>query len=648
MSHENQRLISSDQQFQLLSRAVTDCALYLVDPHGVVVSWNEGAERIKGYTATEIIGRHFSCFFEEADREEGVPEQVLEIAAQRDHYATEGWRIRKDGSRFWGSTIVEALKADKLLGFAKITRDVTAEKLADQRRERDEAQYHAIIDTLVEGVAVIDEQGIVESFNPAAERIFGYEAAEVIGQNVSMLMPEPDRSRHDSCIANYRQTGEAKIIGLGREVLGKRKDGSIFPLDLSIAEWRADHRRYFTGIMRDITDRKAAERDAEMARVALLESQKMEAVGRLTGGIAHDFNNILQVIIGNVMLAEQYLDSDSQLQRYHHSIRRAAQRADELTQQLLAFARKQSLRPETINLSERMHEMAGLLNRVLWGDVRVEAHLPSNLWRVVVDAGQLELAILNIAVNARDAMQDGGMLKITARNATYQGLVLKHDNHALSGSYVVLSFSDTGSGIAPEILPKVFEPFFTTKEVGRGNGLGLSQVYGFVRQSGGTAAIDSTIGSGTTVTLYLPALQAEEEMNPAANHEGVDRTRSKGTILVVEDDPNVAELTIQMLERGGYCVQLVDHAAAALAVLGGNQPFNLVFSDIIMPGGINGIALAQKIGKVRPELPVLLASGFAQAVKDAQTMGMMILRKPYRPDDLINVVETMLRARRSS
>jgi CheY-like chemotaxis protein len=216
------------------------------------------------------------------------------------------------------------------------------------------------------------------------------------------------------------------------------------------------------------------------------------------------------------------------------------------------------------------------------------------------------------------------------------------------GSYVVLSFSDTGSGIAPEILPKVFEPFFTTKGVGRGNGLGLSQVYGFVRQSGGTAAIDSTIGSGTTVTLYLPALQAEEEMNPAANHEGVDRTRSKGTILVVEDDPNVAELTIQMLERGGYCVQLVDHAAAALAVLGGNQPFNLVFSDIIMPGGINGIALAQKIGKVRPELPVLLASGFAQAVKDAQTMGMMILRKPYRPDDLINVVETMLRARRSS
>jgi len=227
----------------------------------------------------------------------------------------------------------------------------------------------------------------------------------------------------------------------------------------------------------------------------------MEAVGRLTGGIAHDFNNILQVIIGNVMLAEQYVGDNDQLQRYHHSIRRAAQRADELTQQLLAFARKQPLHPETIDPSERIQGMAGLLNRALRGDVRVEARLPSNLWHVVVDAGQLELAIMNIAVNARDAMPNGGMLTITARNATYQGLVVEHNNHALSGSYVVLSFSDTGSGIAPEILPKVFEPFFTTKEVGKGTGLGLSQVYGFVRQSGGTAAIDSTVAKGTTVSL---------------------------------------------------------------------------------------------------------------------------------------------------
>jgi PAS domain S-box-containing protein len=632
------RLISSG----LVARDTPDCAIHLLDPEGQIVFWNEAAERITGYTAVEIIGRHFSCLYSDPDREAGLPEQGLAIAAERGHYATDGWRIRKDGRRFFGRVSIESIKtAGLILG---LMRDITAEKSADRRHERDEAQYRAIIETLVDGVAVIDEHGIVESFNPAAERIFGYEAAEVIGRNVSLLMPEPDRSRHDSCIANYRQTGQAKIIGLGREVMGRRKDGSIFPLDLSIAEWRADHRRYFTGIVRDITTRKATERAAELARVALLESQKMEAVGRLTGGIAHDFNNILQVIIGNVMLAEQYVGDNDQLRRYHHSIRRAAQRADQLTQQLLAFARKQPLRPETINLSERMHEFVGLLDRTLRGDIRVEAYLPDNLWRILVDASQLELAILNIAVNARDAMAEGGALKVTAHNATYEGLVLEHDDHALSGSYVVLSFSDTGSGIAQEVLPKVFEPFFTTKEVGKGAGLGLSQVYGFVRQSGGTATVDSVLGEGTTVSLYLPALQAGEQVRATLGRRGVEGAPSNGTILVVEDDPDVAELTIQMLERGGYTVQLVDHAAAALSVLRSKQPIDLVFSDIIMPGGSNGVALAEEIGKLRPELPILLASGYTQAANDAKAKGFTILRKPYWPGELLNAVEIMLQA----
>jgi PAS domain S-box-containing protein len=459
--------ISSDQQFQLLAQAIPGCAFLVLDPDGIIVSRSDADARLRGYSAAEIIGQHYSFFGDEPDQKAGEPRRALAIAAEQGHFETEAWRVHEDGTRFWAGIIIEALKAgDELLGFAVITRDITAEKLAEQQLERDEARYRSIFDNLIDGVGVIDEHGIVESFNPAAERMFGYDAAEVIGRNVNLLMPEPDRGRHDTYIANYCQTGEAKVIGHGREVWGRRKDGSVFPLDLAVAEWQADHRRYFTGIMRDITERKATERAAELARMALLESQKMEAVGRLTGGIAHDFNNILQVIIGNVMLAEQYVGDDNQLQRYHYSIRRAAQRADELTQQLLAFARKQPLHPETISLSERMHVMTGLLSRTLRGDVHVRAYLPPNLWRVVVDAGQLELAILNIAVNARDAMSDGGTLTITARNATYAGLVLEHDNHRLSGRYVVLSFSDTGSGIAPEILPKVFEPFFTTKEVG--------------------------------------------------------------------------------------------------------------------------------------------------------------------------------------
>jgi len=229
MSQTKHPLISGDRQFQLLARAIPDCAFYLLDSDGVLVSRNAGAERLRGYSAAEVIGRHFSLFYDEHDRKAGVPQQNLAIAVERGRFATEAWQVSKDGSRLWASITIEGLKAgDKLLGFAKITRDITAEKLADERHERDEAQYRAIVDTLVGGVAVIDEQGIVESFNPAAERIFGYEAAEMIGRNIDLLMPEPDRSQHDCYIANYRRTGQPKIIGIGREVLGRARMAPCF------------------------------------------------------------------------------------------------------------------------------------------------------------------------------------------------------------------------------------------------------------------------------------------------------------------------------------------------------------------------------------------------------------------------------------
>ena len=416
--------------------------------------------------------------------------------------------VRNAGSTFWASLVVEPIRDDtgQLIGYANITRDISQRKLVEERLLGEQAEYRAIIETAVDGIVVIDERAIVQAFNRAAEMIFGYSADEVIGHNVSCLMPEPDRSQHDGYIANFRRTGEAKIIGARREVTGQRKDGSVFALDLSIAEWHAGGQRYFTAIVHDITARKAADENMKRTIAMLHRAQKMEVVGRITGGVAHDFNNILQVMIGSLDMADALTGGNEELRRLLSAVRRGAVRAERVTQQLLAFSRQQPLHPQEVDVSLHMREAVDLFARTLRGDIYVEVDLPGDLWPIMIDASQLDLAVLNIAVNARDAMPNGGTFKISARNATYQGLTIEQGNHGLDGSYVVMTLSDTGEGIAPDVLPHVFEPFFTTKDVGKGTGLGLSQVYGFALQSGGVATVASKVGQGTIITLYFPAL----------------------------------------------------------------------------------------------------------------------------------------------
>ncbi|HTQ12382.1 MAG TPA: PAS domain S-box protein [Rhizomicrobium sp.] len=491
-------LEDSERNFRLLVQSVTDYAIYMLDPSGIVASWNAGAERIKGYRPDEIVGRHYSEFFTPEDRAARIPHGALKVALENGRYESEGWRVRKDGSRFWALAVIDAVYDEgRHIGFAKITRDMT---------ERREAQLR----------------------------------------------------------------------------LERAKD-----------------------------------------RLALV--QKMEAIGQLTGGIAHDFNNLLTIVSGQAQLMRARAAAEKDI-RALDAIEMAAKNGANLTQQLLTFACRQRLNPVVVDLGERLRATRELLVSSVGSSVTLSLDLAADVWPVEVDVGELELALVNIAVNARDAMPQGGTLVLEARNEALDGGGLA----PLAGDFVRLSLTDTGSGIPDEVLPKIFEPFFTTKRLGKGTGLGLSQVYGFAQQSGGDVAVASAMGEGTTVSLYLP----RSFKSPVAAARGVEQPASSGgTVLVVEDNVEVAEVGAMMLERLGFKVLRCTGPAAALGILSGGSDICLVFSDIVMPGDMDGLAFARRVRERFPHLPVLLATGYGNAAERAEHR-FPILRKPYDSDAL--------------
>ena len=377
---------------------------------------------------------------------------------------------------------------------------------------------------------------------------------------------------------------------------------------------------------------------AERAHIeeTLRQTQKIEAIGQLTGGIAHDFNNLLMVISGGLDMLDRRADPERR-KRLMDGMRQAAQRGSALTRQLLAFSRRQSLAPEPVDLAQRITQMRELLDRSLRGDVHVKQEFAPDLWPVEVDPGELELVILNLAVNSRDAMPEGGNILLQARNAPDE-LVLGR-----RGDFVRLAVIDTGTGIPDEVRNRVFDPFFTTKEIGKGSGLGLAQVYGFARQSGGTVWIDSECGHGTSVVMLLP--RSAELPSPVKDQMPIDETVnvSAGNVLLVDDDEEVATLVAEMLEHLGYEVTSTASAAAALGALANGRGIDIVFSDVMMPGGMNGLELAREIRTRNFEVPVLLTSGYAEAVKhSAEAEGVQILAKPYRLEELAAALKTAL------
>ncbi|ACL60978.1 hybrid sensor histidine kinase/response regulator [Methylobacterium nodulans] len=515
--------------------------------------------------------------------------------------------------------------------------DITRSHQAEAALREREARLRSILDTAPEALITIDEHGAIHSFSRSAERLFGYSADEVIGKNVAMLMPSPYREEHDGYLARYLRTGERRIIGIGRVVSAQRKDGTVFPMELAVGEVSAGDRPMFTGFIRDLTASRKIEQE-------LRQAQKMEAVGQLTGGIAHDFNNLLTVILGNLEMLEAQIREPRQLELVKEA-RETAEHGAQLTERLLAFGRRQPLRPRLTDVGQLFADLTPILRRTLGETIQVKARLDADLWKVRVDASQLQNAILNLAINARDAMPNGGRLTLAAENTHIDAEYARQHPEVRIGRYVQIAVTDTGSGMTREVQERAFEPFFTTKEVGTGSGLGLSMVYGFAKQSGGHVALYSELGHGTTVRIYLPNAAGDEaEVQGPAPEPWLDAYQGQGeTVLVVEDETRVRRVTVSRLQGLGYRVLEAANGPAALSVLE-TAGIDLLFTDIVMPGGMTGADLAEQVLARKPSVKVLFTSGYAEpdVVKQGQITDAKWLRKPYTLLDLARALRTVL------
>lgn len=631
-----QEPVSGERRFRLLVESVTDYAICMLDQNGLVGSWNSGAQRITGYTAEEVLGQNFARFFTPEDRERGKPAQLLSIAASEGRYQEEAWRMRKDGGRFWASIAIDRVNDEKgdFIGFAEITQDVTDRHAASAALAESERQFRTLVDSVVDyAIFMLDTTGKVRSWNAGARRIKGYEAREIIGQHFSRFYTEEDRAAGEPARALHTAETAGKYEREGWRV---RQDGTRFWAGVVIDPIRdgAGQLIGFAKITRDLTERRQAQEALEQTRAALLQSQKMEAIGQLTGGVAHDFNNLLTVIANGLDLLSRPSLDEHEKRRIIASAQRATDRGAKLTQQLLAFARRQPLRPQTHDVNGLIGGFEAVLRRAAGETVATELDLATAVAFVRVDAAQFEAALLNLVVNARDAVGDGGRLKISTDAVEVDAARAARMSGIEPGPYVVVSVHDNGAGMTPDVVERAFEPFFTTKETGKGSGLGLSQVYGFVTQSQGHVELRSVPGQGTTVSLYLPAAP------PEAGAEGQrpkQRGDSAGTVLVVEDDPEVLEVAVATLRSLGYDVLTAADGESALAVLRRGQPIDVLFSDVVMPKGMNGVELARRACALRPELRVVLASGYPMSALSAEhglDGQFSFLSKPYRWTEL--------------
>jgi PAS domain S-box-containing protein len=507
-----QTLAESQEEFRLLVQSVTDYAIYMVDPTGRIVSWNPGAERIKGYRREEIVGEHFSRFYTEEDRRAGMPEIALSTAAQEGRFEKEGWRVRKDGTRFWANVVIDPI-------------------------------HHP--------------------------------------------------------------------------------DGRI---------------RGFVKITRDITERRETQKKLEEAREALFQSQKMEAIGKLTGGVAHDFNNLLAVVIGSLELLQKRVGrQDPGLARLVGNAMQAAHRGATLTQRMLAFARRQELKPQPIDVRRLVGDMTDLLDRSLGPDITLNIRFPPRLGNIISDPNQLELAILNLAVNARDAMPAGGTLTLEVR----EEILAEVNAIGLSaGPYAALSVIDHGIGMDEQTLRHAIEPFFTTKGVGKGTGLGLAMVHGLAEQSGGRFVLESHPGIGTTATLWLPIEGRAEAAGDQPGEAVAQRSDRPLTVLVVDDDALVLMNTAAMLEDLGHVVTSAHSGQEALQRFEHQAHYDLVITDQGMPG-MSGLQLIEKIRLKAPQIPGILATGYAE-IPEGMVADVIRLNKPFLQGALAEAVRRAL------
>jgi len=639
--------LSDDGRYRLLVEAVTDYAIYMLDPTGIVSSWNPGAQRFKGYTPDEIIGQHFSRFYSEQDQKSGLPAKALETAAREGKFENEGWRIRKDGTRFWAYVVIDPIrsKSGEMLGFAKITRDLTERRAAEESLRRSQEQFRLLVQGVTDyAIYLLDAEGRVTNWNPGAQRIKGYLPHEIIGQHFSQFYTEADRQAGEPQRALETAQREGRFE---KEAWRVRKDGSQFWAHVVIDPIRGRDGEIigYAKITRDITERKEAQEKLERTREALLQSQKMEAIGQLTGGVAHDFNNLLMAVLGSLELLRKRLPDDPKMLALLENAVQGAERGATLTKRMLAFARVQELKQEAIVIPELVRGMTDLLQRSLGPSVRIETRFPLVLAPAQTDANQLEMALLNLMVNARDAMPDGGEIVVASREenvAVGQGIGLR------PGRYICLSVSDTGEGMDKETLRRAMEPFFTTKGLGKGTGLGLSMVHGFAEQSGGRFILHSRQGKGTTAELWLPvAATTAPKIDPADKRNAVPAKRTRPlVVLAVDDDALVLMNTVGMLEDLGHVVFQAYSGTEALDILRREASVDVVITDQAMPK-MTGTQLAKAVRKEWPEMQVVLATGYAE-IKPEEEMGLPKLSKPFFEGDLAAALTKIKAKRRDS
>ena len=634
MSEKNKTAAIEEMRFRLLIDAVVDYAIYMIDPDGIITSWNSGAKRFKGYEEAEILGEHFSRFYTADDRAAGLPQRALDTAIREGRFEGEGWRVRKDGTNFWSHVVIDPIidPSGKLLGFAKITRDLTDRKMAEETLKQSEQQFRLLVQGVTDyAIYMLSPEGRVSNWNQGAQRIKGYLPEEIIGQHFSIFYTPEDRELGEPQRALEIATREGRFENKSWRM---RKDGTRFLAHVVVDAIRGDTGTLlgFAKITRDITEAHQAQQALEKTREALFQAQKMQAIGQLSGGIAHDFNNLLTVILGNLEIVQKRVGDDAKISRLLENATQGALRGVSLTQRMLAFARRQELKTESVDIAQLVQGITGLLRSSLGPGIRIDTRFPEDLAPVLADTNQLELALLNLATNARDAMPDGGVVSIVAEPQ----VVLELGNSDLpAGRYVCLSVIDSGEGMDEHTLASARDPFFTTKGLGKGTGLGLSMVHGFMEQLGGRFVLKSEKAQGTTAELWIPVAVEGSTSKPLLPHaEPVVVPRL--SVLVVDDDSLVLTSTSLLLEDLGHRVVSATSGAQALALFDQGEVIDLMITDMAMPQ-MSGAQLAHAVRLLKPDLPIILATGYAERLEGFAAQ-LPRLPKPFTQMNLVAII----------
>ena len=642
MSETDEESVTQNK-FELLVQSVTDYAIYMLDPAGRVSSWNAGASRFKGYDAGEVIGKHFSIFYTDEEREKGIPRIALRTAEREGRFEIEGWRVRKDGSQFWANVVIDPIRDPdgQLVGFAKVTRDLTERRAAEQELRASEERFRRLVQSVTDyAIYMLDPEGRVSSWNAGAERFKGYASEEIMGEHFSRFYTDEDKQAGIPTLALQTAKDEGRFEAEGWRV---RKDGSRFWASVIIDPISDDEGALigFAKVTRDLSEKRAIEEQ-------LRQSQKMEAVGQLTGGLAHDFNNLLTGISGSLEIMQARIAQGrlNEVDRYMMAAQGAVKRAASLTHRLLAFSRRQTLDPKPTDVNRLLGDIEELVRRTVGRPgIEVEAVGASGLWTTLVDPNQLENALLNLCINARDAMPDSGKITLEATNKWIdERAARKHDLPV--GQYVSVCVTDTGTGMTPEVMAKAFDPFFTTKPTGEGTGLGLSMIYGFARQSGGQVRIYSEVGHGTTMCIYLPRYAEDAHSEEDATDSVQDDAHGDGeVVLVIDDEPTIRMLIAEVLAESGYAVIEAPDGPTGLKILDSTSRIDLLITDVGLPGGMNGRQVADAARVNRPNLKVLFITGYAENAVIGQSRlesGMFVMTKPFQMELLAHRIREII------